>query len=139
MKTLWAAKDRDGQIHLFRKQPIDNGAGCWIAEDMYEMYLKDWEDELPELTFENSPQQVELELKENKLTKMSKNGNEPLFAITAEEVEMTKRALISDLTQIIDDCLRFPEIETYLVKERDKTFKFLDRIRQWKDENSKKD
>ena len=63
-KKLWIAKDSDGQIHLFRKQPIDNGAGCWIAEDLYEMYLKGWEDELQELTFENSPQQVELKLKE---------------------------------------------------------------------------
>lgn len=60
---LWIARDKDGTLCLFRNKPIldvyywfDNSVktGC-IAE-----LLKT---DLPEVTFENSPQEVELKIK----------------------------------------------------------------------------
>lgn len=67
-----------------------------------------------------------------------KADNKPLFTLTAEEVELTKQALMLAKNQIIESYVRFPAIEAYLVKERDKIFKLLDRIKQWQDENGNK-
>ena len=56
---LWIARDRWGGLGLFTNKPIRN-KGCWHTEedDEFELNSKVF----PEVTFENSPQEVELKL-----------------------------------------------------------------------------
>lgn len=49
--ALWAARDEDGSLHLFKKKPIKRPA------------IKIPSHYFPEVTFKNSPQKVELKLK----------------------------------------------------------------------------
>ena len=56
---LWIARDRDGVLCLFDCEPFKNDYGCWATYGncyVIDDYL------FPEVTFENSPQQVELKL-----------------------------------------------------------------------------
>lgn len=57
---MWAARDKKGFIGLFANKPQ-----YWETEDMWlgdgQGYTKDT---LSELTFDNSPQEVELKIKE---------------------------------------------------------------------------
>lgn len=59
---LWIARDKDGYLGLYEKYPT------WVQINEFK---KDWaghfkcslpENTFPEITFENSPQQVKLEL-----------------------------------------------------------------------------
>ena len=58
---LWIARDKNG-LFLYAKKPMFfeglNEFGCMIGEEFYEL-PSNW---LPEVTFENSPQEVELKL-----------------------------------------------------------------------------
>lgn len=58
---LWIARDKDGELVLYTERPerIDD---IFIAptEDTHIIFLE--EDRYPEVTWENSPQQVELKL-----------------------------------------------------------------------------
>lgn len=61
---LWIARDKDGTLCLFREKPtldiyywIDNSLG--MTGCIAELLKIDF----PEVTFENSPQEVELKLK----------------------------------------------------------------------------
>ena len=64
MKKLWIARDEEGTLVLYTEKPekIDD---IFIAptEDTSFIFLK--KDRYPEVTFENSPQQVELKLIED--------------------------------------------------------------------------
>jgi hypothetical protein len=58
---LWVARDKSGELGLYREKPV------WIKEGVrydwfgaFGCYI--WNDKLPEVTFENSPQEVELNL-----------------------------------------------------------------------------
>lgn len=58
---LWVARDKNGKLGLYRKKPV------WIEQGnkhdwfgLFGCYI--WDDKLPEITFENSPQEVELKL-----------------------------------------------------------------------------
>ena len=60
---LWVARDKRGNLGLYREKPV------WIMKGTrYDWFGKFgcyiWNDELTEVTFENSPQQVELKLVE---------------------------------------------------------------------------
>lgn len=58
---LWIARDQDGDLNLYTSEPtIPNlpGRQCWVGEH-FAMLDNYW---FPEVTFENSPQQVELKL-----------------------------------------------------------------------------
>lgn len=57
---LWIARDKSGWLQLFFEQPKyrENWEGCFIT------YLSD-DDCFNEVTFENSPQEVELKLCNN--------------------------------------------------------------------------
>ena len=65
---VWIARDTDGGLYMYNIKPIRN-PGCfglpWGDEpDGFEMAL--WplpKDELPEITWVNSPQEYELDLK----------------------------------------------------------------------------
>lgn len=61
MKTLWIARDSDGSLNLFYNKPhrfkyIFGGSPCNVSLKV---------EEFPSVTWENSPQQVELKLKIN--------------------------------------------------------------------------
>lgn len=65
---LWIARDKQGQIGLYYKKPnwricVGYKIADWLDGRLLG-YLED--NEFPEVTFENSPQEVELKLIENK-------------------------------------------------------------------------
>jgi hypothetical protein len=55
----WAARDRDGDLHLYAEKPIKRTYSFML----YGLgYMKIKRTEFPEVTFENSPQEVEIKL-----------------------------------------------------------------------------
>lgn len=58
---LWIARDKDDILRLFETKPFLNiNNDCdWDSDDDY--FVID-ENQFPEVTFENSPQQVEIKL-----------------------------------------------------------------------------
>lgn len=56
---LWIARDKDRVLGLFDDKPFKNEYGYWTT--VRNCYLID-DDLFPEITFENSPQQVEIKL-----------------------------------------------------------------------------
>lgn len=54
---LWIARDEDGFIGLYYKKPIYR-RGTWYGSFIYSISKS----QFPEVTFENSPQEVELKL-----------------------------------------------------------------------------
>lgn len=63
---LWVARDKDGILRLFETKPFLNINNNWDSDDNYwdsdDNYFVIDENKFPEVTFENSPQQVELKL-----------------------------------------------------------------------------
>jgi hypothetical protein len=64
LSELWVARDKDGALFLYEAKPIREGNNQWwsIGEGSDELIEID-SDFLPELTWENSPQLVELSIK----------------------------------------------------------------------------
>lgn len=58
---LWIARDKDGELYLYPSKPI-KGDYRFVCGYVYEDYINLNGDEFPEVTFENSPQDVELKL-----------------------------------------------------------------------------
>ena len=58
---LWIARDRDGDLYLYPSKPR-KGDYRFTCGYVYEDYINLDSDEFPEVTFENSPQEVELKL-----------------------------------------------------------------------------
>ena len=56
---LWIARDKDGMLCVFESKPYLNKSKNW---DYDYNYLVIDESQFPEVTFENSPQEVELKL-----------------------------------------------------------------------------
>lgn len=54
---MWISRDADGELHLNYDKPEKHGR-MWINQrsDFMELYPEDY----PEVTFENSPKEVEL-------------------------------------------------------------------------------
>ena len=62
---LWIARDFDGDINLYVKKPLLHYIDkiyYTIASDMEDDYLNIDKELFPEVTFENSPQMVEIKL-----------------------------------------------------------------------------
>jgi hypothetical protein len=61
---LWIARDFDGILRLFVDKPLldSNDNIYYVDNDMEDDYISINKDSFPEVTFENSPQQVELKL-----------------------------------------------------------------------------
>ena len=56
---MWIARDFGGGLYLFPEKPIlMTDYKCWDGEDWYKIDR----DLFPEITFENSPMEVELKL-----------------------------------------------------------------------------
>lgn len=59
---LWIARDRQGRLFLYEQEPIyEFSINEWLS-DYYRLLFKVID--FPEVTFENSPQRVELKLVE---------------------------------------------------------------------------
>ena len=56
---LWIARTKRGFLFLYDDEPCENEYGCW--ETIGNCYSIDYK-LFPEVTFENSPQEVELKL-----------------------------------------------------------------------------
>lgn len=56
---LWIARNRWGGLELFTNKPIA-GRGSWFTEENNEFELNS--KAFPEITFENSPKEVEIKL-----------------------------------------------------------------------------
>ena len=63
MMTLWIARDKDNSLSLFVSKPINHRDECWIPREDIDCgnYLTLPDSEYPEITFENSPQQINLQ------------------------------------------------------------------------------
>ena len=62
---LWAARDKDGDINLFQEEPFLSESGKYFYSTQDKMKLKQTNNNrtfLKHITFENSPQEVELKL-----------------------------------------------------------------------------
>ena len=61
---LWIARDNDdagGELYLYTKQPLlMKNKICWYSKELF--YARLPKTFFPEVTFENSPQQVEINL-----------------------------------------------------------------------------
>ena len=56
---LWIARDKNDDLFLYDVEPTANSFGCWESSGNY--YEIGWR-LFPEVTFENSPQEVEFKL-----------------------------------------------------------------------------
>lgn len=57
---MWIARDSGGALFLHPEKPLlMERYGCWDSDDWYKLDSE----LLPEVTFENSPQEVELVIK----------------------------------------------------------------------------
>lgn len=61
---LWIARDFDGYLNLYVNKPsLDSNDNMYYTDsDMEDDYLNIDKESFPEVTFENSPQQVEVKL-----------------------------------------------------------------------------
>lgn len=59
MKTLWIARDKDGFLEVYAEKP-ERLSVNFTGRTLFYPDMTDF----PEVTWENSPQQVELKLKE---------------------------------------------------------------------------
>lgn len=64
MKTkVWIARDKDGELYLYNNKPVLGYAGIsYYSQYKRDMltYMKIDRDSHSEITFENSPQQIEI-------------------------------------------------------------------------------
>ena len=63
---IWIARDADGVICLFKEKPKLDDRGYWrdgtCKNDEFYAYAELDKTDFPSVTFENSPQQVEIKL-----------------------------------------------------------------------------
>ena len=59
---LWIARDENGALHIFREKPALRYKRWWGRDVIYEWEIDTLQ--YPEVTFENSPMDVELVIKE---------------------------------------------------------------------------
>jgi hypothetical protein len=57
---LWIARDTNGDIYLHKNKPYQKVAGIWTCTDQEFFWLG--KEYFPEVTFENSPREVEIKL-----------------------------------------------------------------------------
>lgn len=58
---LWIARDKDNSLYFYKEKPQLTYRGNWINKNDT-CFIKLPRTEFPEVTFENSPQQVEIKL-----------------------------------------------------------------------------
>lgn len=62
---LWIARDRDNSLSLFKSKPINHADICWIPREDIDCgsYINLPESEFPEITFDNSPKEINVDYK----------------------------------------------------------------------------
>lgn len=63
---MWIARDEDNSLNLFNSRPrlqFEGGEGFWQCTDNYDFVGLD-ENLYPQITFENSPQEIEIKIKQ---------------------------------------------------------------------------
>lgn len=58
---FWIARDKNGHIEIFKEKPYVIRGCEWVSEGEEYLCISS-EDSFPEVTFENSPMEVELKL-----------------------------------------------------------------------------
>ena len=77
--SYWLAKDKNGSIHFSNVKPMKpsemnpdnpnaNDEIFWVYEHHDDTFFVPWFDDIPGLTFENSPQEVSVLLKSQKIS-----------------------------------------------------------------------
>ena len=61
--TMWIARDRNKALYIYNSKPIRETEACFYPNKSDNTMLYIDERLLPEVTFENSPQEVEIKLK----------------------------------------------------------------------------
>lgn len=60
---LWIARDKDGELCLYTQEPERNGDSFWYGNYPYEhTYIKLCNLLFPEVTWENSPRKIKIDL-----------------------------------------------------------------------------
>lgn len=59
---IWIARDFDGSLFLYREKPINNGSRTFVAQTSQWWRIN--KENYPEVTFENSPKRLQLNLME---------------------------------------------------------------------------
>lgn len=61
---LWIARDKDGKLYLYKTKPWKRVNAIYLCNefDCDDSFINIDSDLFPEVTFENSPQEVELKL-----------------------------------------------------------------------------
>ena len=59
---MWIARDKDGTLSLFKHKPINYADRCWILHNEFEYgnFIELNSEDFPEITWENSPKEFEL-------------------------------------------------------------------------------
>ena len=88
---LWIARDFDGVLNLYVTKPsLDSIDNMYYADsDMEDDYLNIDKELFPEVTFENSPQEVEFKLVEN--LKMTQNKHKENIKESIELLNLYKQ------------------------------------------------
>lgn len=58
---MWIARDKSGEVYLYEAKPI-KGTVCFCPSPGHHSMMYIGEEIYPELTYENSPKQVELKI-----------------------------------------------------------------------------
>ena len=62
---FWIARDRDNSLALFKTRPINHADLCWVPREDVDCgnYINLPESEFPEVTFDNSPKEIDVDCK----------------------------------------------------------------------------
>lgn len=62
---FWIARDRDNSLALFKTRPINHADMCWVPREDVDCgnYINLPESEFPEVTFDNSPKEINVDSK----------------------------------------------------------------------------
>lgn len=62
---FWIARDKDNSLALFKTRPINHADMCWVPREDVDCgnYINLPESEFPEVTFDNSPKEINVDSK----------------------------------------------------------------------------
>lgn len=62
---FWIARDKDNSLALFKTRPINHADMCWVPREDVDCgnYINLPESEFPEVTFDNSPKEINVDCK----------------------------------------------------------------------------
>lgn len=62
---FWIARDKDNSLALFKTRPINHADMCWVPREDVDCgnYINLPESEFPDVTFDNSPKEINVDSK----------------------------------------------------------------------------